>query len=834
MPNLKKSFLMGGAAAGVALVASAFFSILAVSAACTNPSTIPTGFAAPCPVFSLSSTSISQAQTLTLSATPQPGTDYIYTTTYVSNGTAWNPYTLTGNNAYPSYSSALASLTLSSAQLSSLSLGTHYAVVWDWLWDATANCYKGPGLNQCNTGAWRVQSFSLTSSATPTPTGSTPYTGTPYPIPGTIEMENFDNGGEGVAYHDTDAANLGGAYRPAEGVDIQATTDTGGEYNVGWTQAGEWLGYTVNVQTAGTYTLSLRVASGVQGGTLHFTLDGASLGSAFTVPNTGGWQTWTTLTQTVSLPTAGQHVLKLMEDTNGSTGIGNLNWVSFTTASYAYSQSGYYAYSQSSYYAYSQSAYYAYSQSSYYAYSQSAYSGGGLATDCTKHVSASASGTTGTGTSANPWTLAQAKGAVAGDVVCFHGGTYSLGSTWSPSNSGTASNWIVFKAYGDSEPVINWTGASGSGNTMFNMASSDAQGVWTNSHHYLKFIGLTLDGKNKVTTAFHVYGGHHIQFIGNTLMNGGNGGIITQYSDYIVSDHNLIHHFGMNGSTLEASYAPCCGWASGISYWAQTWYDKIDGLHNIITNNIISGEVDGSAHHTDGNGIILDNSCWTTGCNSYSGVDTPPVLIMNNVIYQNGGRCIQALYATNFWVFNNTCYKNGLDRTMNNPPMELGVNTGHGGWFANNLSYVWASSGNTSYAEQGTTGNLTYNQDEWWNGAPSFSHPTPPFFAEDPLFVSPPSVNPCCQDGQYANAVAPWNLGTGLHLQSGSPDRTKGIDPSTISGVNTVYTCTSDDPCSGGGNQTSSNIISDLKKYIYTDIDGNTRAAGSWALGAYQ
>ena len=158
MSNLKKPFLMGTAAAGAALVASAYFSILAVHAACTNPATIPTGFTAPCPVFSLSSTTVTQAQTLTLSATPQAGTDYIYTTAYVSQGTAWNPYTLAGNNAYPSYSSALASLTLSSTQLQTLSLGTHYAVVWDWLWDSTAQCYKGPGLNQCNTGTWRVQS----------------------------------------------------------------------------------------------------------------------------------------------------------------------------------------------------------------------------------------------------------------------------------------------------------------------------------------------------------------------------------------------------------------------------------------------------------------------------------------------------------------------------------------------------------------------------------------------------------------------------------------------------------------------------------------------------
>src|SRR5205814_771327 len=121
-------------------------------------------FAAPCPVWSVSSASVSQSSTLTLSATPQAGTDYILTTAYISQGTTWNPYTLIGNNAAPSYSTALASLTLSSAQLQALSLGTHYAVSWDWLWDATAQCYKGPGLNQCNTGQWRVQSFTITAS----------------------------------------------------------------------------------------------------------------------------------------------------------------------------------------------------------------------------------------------------------------------------------------------------------------------------------------------------------------------------------------------------------------------------------------------------------------------------------------------------------------------------------------------------------------------------------------------------------------------------------------------------------------------------------------------
>src|ERR1700687_5953818 len=87
---------------GLAIVLSAVLGVLSLnlpaSPACTNPATIPTGFAAPCPVFSLSATTVTQAQTLTLSATPQVGTDYIYNQAYISNGTAWNPYPLAGNN----------------------------------------------------------------------------------------------------------------------------------------------------------------------------------------------------------------------------------------------------------------------------------------------------------------------------------------------------------------------------------------------------------------------------------------------------------------------------------------------------------------------------------------------------------------------------------------------------------------------------------------------------------------------------------------------------------------------------------------------------------------
>ncbi len=76
---------------------------LSAYAACSNPSPLPSGYAAPCPVWTVSPASVAQSGTLTLSAAPQPGTDYIYTTAYYAKGSTWLPVTLTGNNAAPSY-----------------------------------------------------------------------------------------------------------------------------------------------------------------------------------------------------------------------------------------------------------------------------------------------------------------------------------------------------------------------------------------------------------------------------------------------------------------------------------------------------------------------------------------------------------------------------------------------------------------------------------------------------------------------------------------------------------------------------------------------------------
>jgi hypothetical protein len=175
-----------------------------------------------------------------------------------------------------------------------------------------------------------TQSATTSPSPSPSPSGSTPYSGTPAAVPGTIQAENFDNGGEGVAYHDLDSANYGGAYR-STGVDIQATTDSGGGYNVGWIAAGEYLKYTFSVGTSGTYNLEARIASPYSSQSIHVEVDGVNVTGAMALPNTGGWQNWQSVAKTGLNLAAGTHVLKFVADSGNI----NFNFLRFTQSATA-------------------------------------------------------------------------------------------------------------------------------------------------------------------------------------------------------------------------------------------------------------------------------------------------------------------------------------------------------------------------------------------------------------------------------------------------------------------------------------------------------------------
>lgn len=119
-----------------------------------------------------------------------------------------------------------------------------------------------------------------------------PFGGQVRQIPGIIQAEDFDIGGEGFAYHDASLANEGGKYRTAESVDIESCSEGG--FNVGWTTGGEWLSYTVNVDSTMEYHLDLRAAVNTSSAiSITFTGGNVSTGD-ISLAATGGWQSWKT------------------------------------------------------------------------------------------------------------------------------------------------------------------------------------------------------------------------------------------------------------------------------------------------------------------------------------------------------------------------------------------------------------------------------------------------------------------------------------------------------------------------------------------------------------
>ncbi|MEN6342622.1 MAG: right-handed parallel beta-helix repeat-containing protein [Methanospirillum sp.] len=137
--------------------------------------------------------------------------------------------------------------------------------------------------------------YANASPPSPTPTAAVPrpFNG-PHPVPGRVEAEDFDTGGEGVAYHDTTPANEGGAYRAGEGVDLETA---GGRTNVGWVRRGEWLSYTVTSSSPQRVALRLRASNPDAGTRKSVTVyaAGAHAGWVEVLP-TGSFDTYVTAT----------------------------------------------------------------------------------------------------------------------------------------------------------------------------------------------------------------------------------------------------------------------------------------------------------------------------------------------------------------------------------------------------------------------------------------------------------------------------------------------------------------------------------------------------------
>ena len=153
----------------------------------------------------------------------------------------------------------------------------------------------------------------------------TPYEGKPQAIPGRVEVEKYDDGIDGYAFHDSDNTNEGGKLR-TDGVDV---VDGGTGFAIGYTVAGEWMNYTVNVEKTMKYAWLANVASGSTGAGFKLFIDNNQIATV-KIPQTANnsWSTYKVVTglTTAEIP-AGEHVLKLQ-----ITGAyGNIDYVEFST-----------------------------------------------------------------------------------------------------------------------------------------------------------------------------------------------------------------------------------------------------------------------------------------------------------------------------------------------------------------------------------------------------------------------------------------------------------------------------------------------------------------------
>ncbi|QNA45961.1 carbohydrate-binding protein [Lacibacter sediminis] len=171
-------------------------------------------------------------------------------------------------------------------------------------------------------------------------------------IPGRVQCEFYDLGGEGIAYHDKDTMNNGSGnlnpangtflneFRMKEAVDISYTKARDidnspynlvepliGELYAGWTKPGEWINYSINVTESGTYTIGIMyTASG--DGSISLLIDGKEKIAEVVIPSTRNdretiawrqWHHWNRIDQLATIQLKkGVHVLTLKTLTNGN------------------------------------------------------------------------------------------------------------------------------------------------------------------------------------------------------------------------------------------------------------------------------------------------------------------------------------------------------------------------------------------------------------------------------------------------------------------------------------------------------------------------------------
>lgn len=203
--------------------------------------------------------------------------------------------------------------------------GVNSSETWAWV-----DFMKKNNISNAN---WSVSDKAEGASALTPNTGASNWTNNQLTNSGALAKDIISNwpqaGGDGggggsdcaeVALPGTIQAE---AYCAMSGVKIESTSDAGGGSNVGYIDTGDWFKYDVDIPAVGTYTVSYRVAAAAAGGVIQLEKAGGNpVYGTVNVPATGGWQIWTTVSNTAQLP-AGKQSLGIAAKAGGF----NLNWI---------------------------------------------------------------------------------------------------------------------------------------------------------------------------------------------------------------------------------------------------------------------------------------------------------------------------------------------------------------------------------------------------------------------------------------------------------------------------------------------------------------------------
>ena len=150
-------------------------------------------------------------------------------------------------------------------------------------------------------------------------------------LPGIIQAEDYDVGGQSVSFSDKDFVNEGNVYRE-DGVDVvglgcsdSAMTKDCNGYAIGYTQTGEWVEYSVTSVIASKLVFRANAATGLEGGSFVLFIDGKAVTDTVKVPQGEDWNTYAFVDGETSEIAKGDHVLRIQF--TGS--YVNLDWIKF-------------------------------------------------------------------------------------------------------------------------------------------------------------------------------------------------------------------------------------------------------------------------------------------------------------------------------------------------------------------------------------------------------------------------------------------------------------------------------------------------------------------------